>query len=84
LKQLEPETIKGEFTLVVAGRDKSVEAGSMDRETQRRIQKLLREDNMSIKDVATRISEEKGLTYRRVYKECLSIKRALRPSGEVS
>jgi 16S rRNA (cytidine1402-2'-O)-methyltransferase len=84
LKQLEPESIKGEFTLVVAGRDKSVEAGSMDRETQRRIQKLLREDNMSMKDVATRISEEKGLTYRRVYKECLSIKRALRPSGEVS
>jgi 16S rRNA (cytidine1402-2'-O)-methyltransferase len=84
LKQLEPENIKGEFTLVVAGREKNVEEGSIDRETQRTIEKLLKENNMSIKDVATRISEEKGLTYRRLYKECLSIKRALRPSGEVS
>ena len=84
LKQLEPENIKGEFTLVVAGRENSAEEASIDRETQRRIKRLLRENNMSIKDVATRISEEKSLTYRRVYKECLSIKRALRPSGEVS
>lgn len=84
LKQLEPESIKGEFTLVVAGRERSVKVRSMDRETQKRIEKLLKEDNMSIKDVATRISEERGLSYRGVYKECLSIKRALRPSGKVS
>jgi 16S rRNA (cytidine1402-2'-O)-methyltransferase len=81
LKQLEPENIKGEFTLVVAGREKNVEAGSMDIETQRRIEKLLKENNMSIKDVATRISEEKGLTYRGVYKECLSIKRGMGTLG---
>jgi 16S rRNA (cytidine1402-2'-O)-methyltransferase len=84
LKQLEPDNIKGEFTLVVAGCEKHVEEVSIDPETQRTIEKLLKENNMSIKDVATRISEEKGLTYRRLYKECLSIKRALRLSGEVS
>ena len=45
---------------------------------------ILKENKMSIKDMATRISEEKGFTYRRLYKECLSVKRALRSSGEVS
>jgi 16S rRNA (cytidine1402-2'-O)-methyltransferase len=84
LRQLEPENIKGEFTLVVAGREKNVEEGSIDRETQRKIEKLLRENNLSTKDVAARISEEKGFTYRRLYKECLSIKRALRASGEMN
>lgn len=77
LKQLEPDNIKGEFTLVVAGREKNAKEGSIDRKTQRTIEKLLRENNMSIKDVATRISEEKGLTYRRLYKACLSIKREM-------
>jgi 16S rRNA (cytidine1402-2'-O)-methyltransferase len=77
LRQLEPNNIKGEFTLVVAGREKNVEEGSIDREMQRRIEKLLRENNLSVKDVATRISEETGLTYRRLYKECLSIKREM-------
>lgn len=77
LDQLEPDHIKGEFTLVVAGSEKNVEEGSIDRETKREMERLLKEDNMSIKDVATRISEEKGLTYRRLYKACLSIKRAM-------
>ena len=77
LDQLEPDNIKGEFTLVVAGGEKNAEEGSIDRKTQRTIEKLLRENNMSIRDVATRISEEKGLTYRRLYKACLSIKREM-------
>jgi 16S rRNA (cytidine1402-2'-O)-methyltransferase len=84
LKQLDPEKIRGEFTLVVPGREKPVREASLDRETRRMIEKLLKENNMSIKDMATRISEKKGFPYRRLYKECLSIKRALRLSGEVS
>jgi len=77
LKQLQPQNIRGEFTLVVAGCEKNMEEGLIDRETRREIEKLLKENNMSIKDVANRISEEKGLTYRRLYKECLSIKRGV-------
>jgi 16S rRNA (cytidine1402-2'-O)-methyltransferase len=84
LKQLEPDSIKGEITLVVAGGEKKVDEGSIDRYTQRMIERLLKEDKMSIKDMATRISKEKGLPYRRLYKECLAMKRALRSSGEVS
>jgi 16S rRNA (cytidine1402-2'-O)-methyltransferase len=77
LKQLDPEKIRGEFTLVVSGREKPVREASLDRETRRMIEKLLKESNLSIKDVATRISDKKGLSYRRLYKECLSIKRAI-------
>ena len=77
LDQLEPDNIKGEFTLVVAGSEKNVEEGAIDRETKREMERLLKENNMSIKDVATRISEEKGFTYRRLYKACLSIKKEM-------
>ena len=84
LKQVEPDNIKGEITLVVAGVEKHVDEGSIDKETRRMIERLLKENKMSIKDMATRIAEEKGFTYRRLYKECLSVKRALRSSGEVS
>ena len=77
LKQLDPEKIRGEFTLVVSGREKAVREASLDRETRRMIEKLLKENNMSIKDMATRLSDKKGLSYRRLYKECLAMKRAI-------
>ena len=77
LKALDPEKIKGEFTLVVSGREKPEREASLDRETRRMIETLLQEENMSIKDVATRLSDKNGLSYRRLYKECLSIKRAI-------
>jgi 16S rRNA (cytidine1402-2'-O)-methyltransferase len=77
LKQLELDSIKGEITLVVAGGEKKVGEGFIDRETQRMIKRLLKENNMSVKDMATRISEEKGLPYRRLYKECLAMKKEM-------
>ena len=77
LKQVEPDNIKGEITLVVAGVEKHVDEGSIDKETRRMIERLLKENKMSIKDMATRISEEKGLTYRRLYKECLAMKKEM-------
>ncbi|MGD9038429.1 MAG: 16S rRNA (cytidine(1402)-2'-O)-methyltransferase [Desulfobacteraceae bacterium] len=77
LKQLEPDNMKGEITLVVAGGEKRVDKGSVDRDTQKMIERLLKENNMSIKDMATRLSEEKGLPYRRLYKECLAMKKEM-------
>ncbi len=78
LKQLGPDDIKGEITLVVAGGKKKVDEGPIDRETQKMIQRLLKENNMSIRDMATRISEEKGLPYRMLYRECLAMKKEMR------
>ncbi len=77
LNQLGPEKIKGEFTLVVEGREKDGEEGLLDSETRRKIQRLLKKKDMGVKDIATQISEEKKLSYRRLYRECLSIKREM-------
>ncbi len=77
LEGLEADKIRGEFTLVVAGREKDEDEDLMDKETQKKIEKLLKERNMSIKDIARQIAEEEGLTYRRLYRECLSIKRTI-------
>ena len=78
LKQLGPDDIKGEITLVVAGGEKKIDEGTIDKETQRMIQRLLKENNMSLKDMATRISEEKGLPYRKLYRECLAMKKEIK------
>ncbi len=37
---------------------------------------LLEESHASVKDIAQRIALEEGISYRRVYKECLSRKNA--------
>lgn len=77
LKQLGPEKIKGEFTLVVTGKEKDGKEGLLDSETRREIERLLKKEDMGVKDIATQISEEKGLSYRTLYRECLSIKREM-------
>jgi len=67
---------KGEFTLVVAGKEKDDRGNLPDKKTLKKIEKLLKEDRMSIKDIASQISRDDGLTYRDIFRRCLSIKRA--------
>ncbi|MDY7034733.1 MAG: 16S rRNA (cytidine(1402)-2'-O)-methyltransferase [Thermodesulfobacteriota bacterium] len=74
IEGLKREKIRGEFTLVVAGRDKRADDYSLDERTLKKIEKLLREDRMSLSDIAAKFSLEEGLTYRNVYKECLVIR----------
>jgi 16S rRNA (cytidine1402-2'-O)-methyltransferase len=77
LECLKGNKLRGEFTLVVSGRDDEKDAPSIDEETKERIGYLLKEGNMSLRDIAKKLSEEKGVAYRIVYKECLSIKREI-------
>jgi len=77
LEELKDREVKGEFTLVVAGREKGGGSPSIDGKTRKRLEKLLREDKWSVKDIAERLSIEQGIAYRRIYRECLSIKKAL-------
>ena len=79
LGRLKGAKVKGEFTLIVAGSENSEEACPLDEEAQKKIEKLLKEDRMSMRDIATQLSVEEGLAYRNIYKECLSIKRAMQP-----
>ena len=79
LEHLDKDKIRGEFTLVVVGRKKRRER-HLDDETLDRIKRLLAEKKMSIRDIAELLSREEGLTYRRVYKECLAGKKDLEDS----
>ena len=73
LDGLTAETCRGEFTVVVAGRGKETGAPLGDAVLSR-IEALLLEQKLSIRDIAGLVSNEAGLSYRPVYKACLSIK----------
>jgi 16S rRNA (cytidine1402-2'-O)-methyltransferase len=77
LEHLKGGKIRGEFTLVMAGTMKNEEAPSLDEMTRKRIEKMLMERKMSIKDIAAELSVKTGMAYRFVYRECLSIKRGV-------
>ncbi|MCP4665699.1 MAG: 16S rRNA (cytidine(1402)-2'-O)-methyltransferase [Deltaproteobacteria bacterium] len=81
LEHLAEERIRGEFTLVLAGADVEKKAPGLSDAALNRIEELLNsEEEMSVKDIALRISREQGLPYRRVYKECLMRKKSSSPN----
>jgi 16S rRNA (cytidine1402-2'-O)-methyltransferase len=69
--------IRGEHTLVVAGCDKKQKGDELDKEIENRIDHLLKTKEMSVRDMARRISCESGLEYRTIYKACIQRKRSL-------
>ena len=71
LNDLEEDHIRGEFTLVVEGKKDDEKTRQIDERVKKRIEKLLNENIMSLKDVAERLSQEEQLPYRKVYKACL-------------
>jgi 16S rRNA (cytidine1402-2'-O)-methyltransferase len=75
LNSLSPDRIKGEFTLVVAGSEEE-EPRSLSEEALERVEELLYDDKMGVKDIADIISSEEGVSYRHVYKICLAKKRS--------
>lgn len=77
LNQLHSKEIRGEFTLVVAGKDKDTDEDSLNQETRDIIEEWLRQKDMSVREIALQLSEKEGLPYRRLYKECLSMKKNL-------
>ncbi len=80
LKYLTPEKTRGEFTLVVEG--KAEKRGQpLSREVLNRIEDLLSEKNQSVRNIAECLSNENGISYRQVYKECLARKKDLEKIG---
>lgn len=84
LDRLEEDHIKGEFTLVVSGREGSKEdrRPHLTEETEMRIRNLLSEKALSLRDIAERISSEEDLSYRTAYRACLSLKKGGGRKGE--
>ena len=77
LNQFASKEIRGEFTLVVAGKDKDTDQSSLEQEIRNTIEEWLRKEEMSVREIALQLSEKEGLPYRKLYKECLSMKKYL-------
>ena len=77
LERLKGNRLRGEFTIVVSGRGEEKAPPSIDEATKERIESLLKDGKMSLKDIAKLISAERGVIYRTVYKECLAVKKGI-------
>jgi 16S rRNA (cytidine1402-2'-O)-methyltransferase len=75
LEELQKDDIKGEFTLIVAGKDFNKISYESDEDVRKEIEKALKKGGVSIRDLATRVARDTGVPYRVVYKECLSLKK---------
>ena len=80
LAGLTPETTRGEFTLVVSGQTGPGEQEELNNRTLEAIEGLLKENAMSVRDIAGVIAKKENLAYRKVYRECLARKRLLKDS----
>lgn len=78
LEELQKSDIRGEFTLVVAGKRDNMGKEGPPLELQAEIKKYLKKGDMGIRDLSTQLSNEKGLSYRTVYKECVAVKKILK------
>jgi len=76
LEDFEDHMLKGEFTVIVASRQKSGNEGLPTHKTRDMIKGLL-QNNMGVKEVAEHLSQRFGLNYRAVYREGLNIKKGM-------
>ncbi len=76
LKDFGDHMIKGEFTVIVAGKQKSRNEDFPADRTSHMIKGLIR-NNMGVKEAAKHLSEKFGLNYRAVYREGLDIKKGM-------
>ncbi|MCP4681509.1 MAG: 16S rRNA (cytidine(1402)-2'-O)-methyltransferase [Desulfobacterales bacterium] len=73
---------KGEFTLVVAGNKGKENPRALSDKVLGRVEKLLAQKKMSVKDIAGLLAGEQGISYRQAYKQCLARKKMLEKSDE--
>jgi 16S rRNA (cytidine1402-2'-O)-methyltransferase len=77
--ELEHADIKGEFTIVLEGGGPDKADDRIDARVRDEIVKMLLENRMGVKDIATRLSREHDLRYRSIYRECIAIKKSRFP-----
>ena len=75
LEQLRDGKARGEFTLVVAGREKDKDKPLPDVNVEKKIAQLLKLGNMTVKDIARELSLKTGVPYRELYKKALLVKK---------
>ena len=69
--------VKGELTLVVAGKERETGRVGRDEKILGRIADLLQAGGLTVRDIATQLSAEEGVAYRDIYRDCLAMKRRL-------
>jgi len=67
--------VRGEITLIVEESQEEPPESRLTQEGKRKMEVLLQEGRMSLKDAAAQISHEEGISYRRAYKACLALKK---------
>lgn len=77
IARLDDVEIKGEYTLVIAGKGSAEKKPKLERGIQQKIRKLLKKKEISTKDLARKIATEEGVAYRAAYKICLAEKKRL-------
>ncbi len=80
IQALDPQGVRGEITLVVAGAENAGQRQAVSPAGVRRLQGLLARQTLSVRDIARLVAEQEGLPYRLVYKACLAIKQAEKDS----
>lgn len=80
LERLREDQIRGEFTLVVSGNPEAVKEPAPGRDIADKIEKLIHEKGLSVRDIADRISSEEGISFRNAYRIGLAVKREKMPT----
>lgn len=74
-EQMDQDRARGEIVVLVEGAAEPVQAGAAeDPELRARIEALLQQGELSLGDVARKLSLEQGVGYRHIYRVCLSVK----------
>jgi 16S rRNA (cytidine1402-2'-O)-methyltransferase len=76
-EKIRDDQIRGEYTLVVEGKEKGNDKPLPDENVEKRIARLLKRRTMTVKDIAQELSLKTGIAYRDLYKKALLVKRTL-------
>jgi 16S rRNA C1402 (ribose-2'-O) methylase RsmI len=76
INELRAMDIKGEYVIIILPQNGTEDEEDWEEELFSEMDMMLQK-GLSTKDIAKYISEEKGLSYRKVYKKCLERKKIL-------
>ncbi len=75
IETLEADEIRGEFTIIIEGKDSSADSNEIDSNILEDIESGLKKGDQGTKNMALILSEKHGLNYRILYKKILEIKK---------
>jgi 16S rRNA (cytidine1402-2'-O)-methyltransferase len=77
LDVIKGDRLKGEFTIVMEGMRDPGTTQDIDNNIKKNIEDLILDGRISIKEISEKLSADKGVPYRVVYKECIELKKKL-------